>query len=393
MSSPSPNDNTSSKATPTVDATRRIFTSPEDESAHQHLLRRQLEKEATDLGFEKVGIASTDLRQDRERFRAWVADGLHADLDYLTRHGEKRFQPEVLVPGTVSIICVRLNYLFPGLDSVKTLNDRRKAYISRYALGRDYHKVLRTKLQKLATRLSERWGPFGYRVFTDSAPVLEKPLASQAGLGWMGKHTLILDKSVGSWFFLGELFTDLPLPISSPVEPHCGKCRACLRVCPTQAIIEPYRLDAGRCISYLTIENKGPIAPELRPLLGNRIFGCDDCQLICPWNRWAKTTTVADFTPRHGLDATDIVTLLYWDESDFLQRTAGNPLRRAGYGGWVRNLCVAAGNAPGDPALLQALHQKKTALSAHSADKTPAWLMEHLADAIHKQESRLGTAE
>lgn len=356
---------------------------------------QELQTQAQALGFEKVGIASLDLATDAERFKTWLSQGFHADMDYLAKHGEKRYRPELLIPGTLSIICVRLNYLFPGLESLKVLKDPTKAYISRYALGRDYHKVMRQKLKKLALSLQKIWGEFGYRVFTDSAPVLEKPLAQKAGLGWMGKHTLVLDKTAGSWFFLGELFTDLPLPESHAVEPSCGKCKACITICPTQAILAPYQLDANRCISYLTIENKGPIPKDLRPLIGNRIFGCDDCQLVCPWNRWAQPTKEADFTPRGQLANSDIETLLNWDETTFLTQTEGSPIRRPGYFGWVRNLAVAASNAPASLSVLEALEQKRANLATaldSSAHKTPAWLLEHLEDAINAQNKSLAEA-
>lgn len=403
---------------------RRIF------SAAQIAQRvQELKEQATALGFEQVGVASIDLTQDAERFKAWLSQGFHADMDYLAKHGEKRYRPELLIPGTLSIICVRLNYLFPGLESLKVLKDPSKAYISRYALGRDYHKVLRQKLKKLALALQDKWGAFGYRVFTDSAPVLEKPLAQKAGLGWMGKHTLILDKTAGSWFFLGELFTDLPLPQTEAVAPSCGKCKACITVCPTRAIVAPYQLDAGRCISYLTIENKGPIPKPLRPLIGNRIFGCDDCQLVCPWNRWAQPTQEADFSPRGNLATADIESLLRWNEKEFLSRTEGSPIRRPGYFGWIRNLAVAASNAPGDPRLIQTLTEKLEALrpkdnGTHTSDgtegnidstnsedskkgaaadnerphevvsdvPTPDWLIEHLEDALAAQTEKHRTA-
>lgn len=358
---------------------------------------QELKAQAQALGFEQVGIASLDLAADAERFKSWLSQGFHADMSYLAKHGEKRYRPALLIPGTVSIICVRLNYLFPGLDSLKVLKDPTKAYISRYALGRDYHKVLRQKLKKLALSLQETWGEFGYRVFTDSAPVLEKPLAQKAGLGWMGKHTLILDKTAGSWFFLGEIFTDLPLPETEAVEPSCGKCKACITVCPTQAIVAPYQLDANRCISYLTIENKGPIPKDLRPLIGNRIFGCDDCQLVCPWNRWAQPTQEADFTPRGNLADSDIKTLLNWDEKTFLANTEGSPIRRPGYFGWVRNLAVAASNAPASQSLLETLRQKRNSLRSEAnasaeietSTTVPSWLFEHLEDAINAQAQAL----
>lgn len=377
-------------------ASKRIFTAPQLEGMMQ-----ELSSLAQQIGFEQVGIASIDLHKDADRFKQWLHQGFHADMTYLAKHGEKRFRPELLIPGTLSIICVRLNYLFPGLESLKVLKDPTKAYISRYALGRDYHKVMRNKLKKLAQQLQQAWKPFGYRVFTDSAPVLEKPLAQQAGLGWMGKHTLILDKNAGSWFFLGEIYTDLPLPQSEPLSPSCGKCKACITVCPTQAIVAPYQLDANRCISYLTIENKGPIPKTLRPMIGNRIFGCDDCQLVCPWNRWAQPTQEADFTPRGILAAPDIVALLHWDQEQFLKNTEGSPIRRTGYWGWLRNLAVAAENAPGSATLAQALAEKikevsrinsKSQTEEASRDTAPEdWLLAHLKEAHQQQKDKLSS--
>jgi len=272
---------------------------------------------------------------------------MHGEMAYMQAHGLKRSRPAALVPGTVSVISVRMNYLPSGAaDPEEVLRRPERAYISRYALGRDYHRLIRRRLQKLADRITEAFGPFGYRAFCDSAPVLEKPLAEQAGLGWIGKHTVLINENRGSWFFLGELYTDLPLPPSEPASAHCGSCRRCLDICPTGAIVAPYKLDARRCISYLTIELKGSIPVEIRPLLGNRIYGCDDCQLICPWNRFARHSREPGFRPRHNLDAAGLLNLFRWSSQEFEQRLAGSPIRRIGYRRWLRNIAVALGNAP-----------------------------------------------
>ena len=298
------------------------------------------------LGFQQVGIADLDLADAGARLDAWLDAGMHGEMAYMSRHGSRRSRPDELVPGTASVISVRMDYLPREAASPTGLLDHeRKAYVSRYALGRDYHKVLRGRLKKLAARIETAIGPFGHRVFVDSAPVLEKPLAEKAGLGWIGKHTNLIDRDTGSWFFLGELFVDLPLPADRAATAHCGTCRACIDVCPTDAIVAPYVLDARRCISYLTIELKGPIPAELRPLVGNRVYGCDDCQLFCPWNKFAKPTDEADFAPRHGLDDVGLVELFGWGETEWLQKTEGSAIRRIGYERWLRNVAVALGNA------------------------------------------------
>jgi epoxyqueuosine reductase len=309
-----------------------------------------------ELGFQHIGIADTDLGAAEARLLSWLGRGRHGEMNYMESHGTRRSRPQELQPGTVRVISVRLDYL-PGraADSDTVLRDPRRGFVSRYALGRDYHKVLRARLQKLAERIEARVGPFQYRAFTDSAPVLEKALAEKAGLGWIGKHTNLIDKQTGSWFFLGELYTDLPLPVDTPAENHCGTCRACLDVCPTQAIVAPYELDARRCISYLTIELRGAIPEELRPLVGNRIYGCDDCQLVCPWNRFARATNEPDFAPRHGLDAPALIELFSWSEEEFLKYTEGSAIRRIGHECWLRNIAVALGNAPPSEAVVGAL--------------------------------------
>jgi epoxyqueuosine reductase len=316
-------------------------------------LVQRLREWARALGFSQIGIAGIDLAAAEPGLQAWLSAGFQGGMGYMAGHGLKRARPAELVPGTVRVISVRMDYLprsaGAGDDWLQreavALADAQHATVSIYARGRDYHKVLRARLQQLAERLAREGGPFGHRVFTDSAPVLEVELATRAGLGWRGKHTLALSREAGSMFFLGEIFVDLPLPIDEPVSAHCGGCRACIDVCPTQAIVAPYRLDARRCISYLTIEHDGPIAPELRPLLGNRIYGCDDCQLACPWNKYAQRTSLPDFDERHGLGSATLRALWAWDESEFLRRTEGSAIRRIGWQRWRRNLAVAMGNA------------------------------------------------
>ncbi|NBB93753.1 MAG: tRNA epoxyqueuosine(34) reductase QueG [Gammaproteobacteria bacterium] len=318
-----------------------------------------------ELGFAEVGIADTDLSLYESRLDEWLSEGRHGEMDWMAAHGRKRSRPALLHPDTRSVIVVRMDYLPESARPVEELLEAPdRAVVSRYALGRDYHKLIRKRLKKLAARIEREIGPFGHRVFTDSAPVLEKPLAEKAGLGWIGKHTILLSRHAGSWFFLGEIYTDLELPADRPVAPHCGTCRRCIDVCPTQAITGPYQLDARRCISYLTIELKGSIPEELRPLMGNRVFGCDDCQMVCPWNRYAQHTGEADFAPRKDLDAGDLIELFGWSETTFLERTQGNPIRRTGYERWLRNLAVALGNAPGTPEVVAALEARRTHPSA-----------------------------
>ena len=311
---------------------------------------------AAQLGFQQVGITDIDLTEDALRLDAYLAAGYHGEMEYMASHGTMRSRPDELVPGTLRVISVRMDYLPEDTQMAQMLAQPEQAYVSRYALGRDYHKLIRKRLQQLAEKISQEIGPFGHRAFVDSAPVLEKPLARKAGLGWVGKNTLILNRKAGSWFFLGELLVDLPLPIDQPNDrDHCGKCTACLQVCPTQAFVGDRVLDARRCISYLTIELKGAIPEELRPLIGNRVFGCDDCQLVCPWNRFAKPTQEDDFQPRHRLDNSSLVELFMWTEDEFLARTLGSPIRRTGYERWLRNLAVGLGNAPSTIAVLEAL--------------------------------------
>ncbi len=333
-----------------------------------------------ELGFAQTGFTQADTGAAGERLQQWLDKGYHGSMAWLAEHGEKRWQPKLLLPGTVSVICVRMNYLATDhsstgslladkLDTHNTmitrLKDGKKAYISRYALGRDYHKLMRKRLATLASKIEAAYGqPVVQRPFVDSAPVMEKPLAEQAGLGWIGKNTLLLNRHAGSWFFLGELYTSLALPPDQPTpEKQCGQCRACHKVCPTDAFPEPYVLDARRCISYLTIENKGAIPPEFRKAMGNRVFGCDDCQIICPWNRFSSPSPEQDFQPRHKLDNSDLVTLFEWDEATFLNNTAGSPIRRIGYERWQRNLAVGLGNAPCSAPVVSALQAKLNSAS------------------------------
>ncbi|MDQ3270274.1 MAG: tRNA epoxyqueuosine(34) reductase QueG [Pseudomonadota bacterium] len=311
---------------------------------------------ARELGFQQAGIADVALELDEAHLNDWLAAGQHGEMDYMARHGAKRARPAELVPGTRRVISVRMDYGSDDDDEAwRTLADGERAYVARYALGRDYHKLLRGRLQKLADRIEAAVGAFGHRVFVDSAPVLERALARDAGIGWIGKHTCLINRGAGSWFFLGELFTDLPLPLDTPPSAHCGTCTRCIDICPTGAIIAPYRVDARRCISYLTIELKGPIPEELRPKIGNRIFGCDDCQLVCPWNKFAKRNDEPDFRARNDLDRATLAALFAWTEEEFLQRTEGSAIRRSGHQRWLRNIAVALGNAPTTPEVVAAL--------------------------------------
>lgn len=311
------------------------------------------------LGFSAVGIADIALEREVEGFQAWVAAGHHGEMEYMARHGDKRWRPDELQPGTQSVICVALDY-WPNesRDADAVLADGEAAYLSRYALGRDYHKVLRNRLQAFADAINKEIAAHHYRVFTDSAPVMEIPLACKAGLGWRGKHTLLLSRERGSMSFLGEIYTSLKLDSDVPQSDHCGTCTACIDVCPTQAITGPHRLDARKCISYLTIELKNAIPVEFRKAIGNRIYGCDDCQLVCPWNKFARKATVPDFEPRNGLDSATLVELFAWTETEFNGRLQGSPIRRIGHQAWLRNIAVALGNAPSSPTVTQALHER-----------------------------------
>jgi len=328
-------------------------------------LARRVRELAHGFGFQRCGITGIELGEDEAYLRDWLANGLYGSMEWMARHGEKRSRPDDLVPGTLRVISVGLDYgRRDDAEAWETLADGERAYVARYALGRDYHKLMRQRLQKLADRIAEEVGPFGHRVFVDSAPVLERALARNAGLGWIGKHTCLIDKEGGSWFFLGEIYVDLPLPVDEPATAHCGTCVRCIDVCPTRAIVAPHRLDARRCIAYLTIEHEGSIDEELRPLIGNRIFGCDDCQLVCPWNKFAKRSDEPDFRARNNLDETTLADLFGWDEEEFLQRTEGTAIRRSGHERWLRNIAIALGNAPSTPEVVAALQSRRDSSNA-----------------------------
>ncbi len=353
-------------------------------SSHQYgntgmaALRDAIATWCAELGFQQCGISDIDLTSAEARLREWLERQFHGSMRYMQRHGSKRSRPAELVPGTLRIISVRMDYLPESQDSMKhQLDHERNAYVSRYALGRDYHKVLRGRLRALARRIEERVGDFGYRVFVDSAPVLEKAVAEKAGLGWVGKHTNLINRNEGSWFFLGELYTDLPLPVDAPESSHCGSCRACIDVCPTDAIVAPYVLDARRCISYLTIESKAAIPEDFRKAIGNRIYGCDDCQLFCPWNKFARRTTEADFAPRHGLDDASLADLFAWDEATWLEKTEGSAIRRIGHEQWLRNVAVALGNAATSAEVVAALKSRQHGHSELVAEHVAWALSQH----------------
>jgi epoxyqueuosine reductase len=333
------------------------------------------------LGFDRTGIAAVDLAADAAYLDRWLALGRHGEMQYMARHGTKRSRPAELVEGTISVISARMNYLPEALsDAENCLADPARAYIARYALGRDYHKILRQRLARLADRIRELIGDGRFRVFVDSAPVLEKALARDAGLGWIGKHSNLLDRSASSWFLLGEIYTDLPLTPDRPTTGHCGSCTACIDACPTRAIVAPYEVDARRCISYLTIELTGSIPVEFRAAIGNRIFGCDDCQLVCPWNKYAMRTAEEQFLPRHGLATAALTELFGWSEVEWDTRTSGSALRRPGYTGWLRNIAVALGNAPTTPAVV-------ASLNARADDPSPV-VREHVAWALGRHDGR-----
>lgn len=332
---------------------------------------------AREFGFQRCGIAGVELGEDEAHLRDWLAQGLYGSMGWMARHGDLRSRPQELLPGTLRVISVGLDYGRNDSDDAwRTLADGERAYVARYALGRDYHKLMRNRLQRLAERLQQEVGAFGHRVFVDSAPVLERALARNAGLGWIGKHTCLIDKDGGSWFFLGEIYVDLPLPIDAPASAHCGTCMRCIDICPTDAITAPYRLDARRCISYLTIEHDGAIPEDLRVPMGNRIFGCDDCQLVCPWNKFAKRHDEPDFRARNDLDTATLPQLFAWDEAEFLRRTEGSAIRRSGHERWLRNIAVALGNAPATPDVLAALASRRE-------DPSPL-VREHVAWALRR---------
>jgi len=344
-------------------------------------LKSRLQQWSRELGFQHLGVAGVDLAEDEAQLRDWLAQGQHGDMQWMARHGDKRSRPAELRPGTLRVISVRMDY-GTGDDAAAwdTLADGARAYVARYALGRDYHKLMRGRLQQLADRIEAEVGPFGHRVFVDSAPVLERALARNAGLGWIGKNACLIDKDTGSWFFLGEIYTDLPLPVDVPASAHCGTCTRCMQVCPTGAIVAPNRVDARLCISYLTIEHAGAIPEALRPAIGNRIFGCDDCQLACPWNKFAKRFDEPDFRARNDLDRATLAQLFAWTESEFLQRTEGSAIRRTGFERWSRNIAVALGNAPHSAAVMAALESRR-------ADPSDL-VREHVAWALDAQAAR-----
>ncbi len=345
-------------------------------------LKQELDALARARGFDALGVSDVALAPDADRLTRWLDIGLHGEMGYMSRHGTKRTRPDELVPGTLRVLSARMNY-WPSDESVSApdaLRDQESGYISRYALGRDYHKLMRNSLQDLAMDVVARVGPMGYRVFVDSGPVLEKALARNAGLGWIGKHTNLIARDAGSYFFIGEILTDLPLPIDAPASAHCGSCAACIPACPTGAIRAPYRLDARRCISYLTIELHGAIPVELRRLMGNRIYGCDDCQLVCPWNKFARAAAHPDFKVRHRLDSSRLAELFAWTETEFLARTEGSAIRRIGYERWLRNIAVALGNASSPPGNLAALGAR--------AEHPSALVREHVAWALEEHARR-----
>ncbi|MDQ3056408.1 MAG: tRNA epoxyqueuosine(34) reductase QueG [Pseudomonadota bacterium] len=339
---------------PHLQSSLQQSSTPPDYAALAHRIKQH----ARELGFQRCGISDIALGDDEAHLRDWLAKGLYGSMKWMARHGDKRSRPQELIPGTLRVISVGLDYGQDGTAAWDTIADGERAYVARYALGRDYHKLMRQRLQQLADRIAGEIGPFGHRVFVDSAPVLERALARNAGLGWIGKHTCLIDKDGGSWFFLGEIYVDLPLPLDASASEHCGTCMRCIDICPTQAITAPHRLDARRCISYLTIEHEGSIDEELRPLIGNRIFGCDDCQLVCPWNKFAKRTDEPDFRARNDLDRATLAELFAWTEEEFLARTEGSAIRRSGYQRWLRNIAVALGNAPKTPEVVAALEAR-----------------------------------
>ncbi|WP_439101585.1 tRNA epoxyqueuosine(34) reductase QueG [Congregibacter sp.] len=342
----------------------------------------QIRAWAKELGFAQLGVSDIDLAEHETYLQRWLAAGYQGQMQWMGDHGSKRSRPEELVPGTCRVLTLRMDYLSDGAEPMAVLEDPHKAYIARYTLGRDYHKLVRKRLAQLAKRIEEHLGHGRYRAFVDSAPVLERALAENAGLGWIAKNTMLINQDAGSWFFLGEIYTDLPLPVDPPQDSkHCGSCQACLDICPTNAFVGPFELDARRCISYLTIEHKGSIDPELRPLMGNRIFGCDDCQLVCPWNKFAQPTKEQDFRPRHGLDDSDLLTLFNWDEETWAARTEGSALRRIGYERWLRNLAIALGNAPTSAAIIEAL-QRRAAYPSELVQEHVSWALERHGAAI-----------
>lgn len=358
-------------------STTMPINTPTEKNLDPQALTAQVKQWAREFGFQDVGISSIDLSKHKTTLDQWLAEGYQGEMGFMSKHHDMRTQPDQLHPGSLNAICVRMDYLPPDIETVKILQKPEQAYLSRYALGRDYHKILRKRLAKLAKKISELTGPFNSRPFVDSAPLMEKPLGKQAGLGWQGKNTLLINREAGSYFFLGELLTDLPLVLDAPYEEdHCRSCTACLDICPTNAFPQPYVLDARRCISYLTIELKGAIPEEFRSAIGNRVFGCDDCQLVCPWNRYCHFTEEADFSPRHQLDHTDLLELFQWSEEEFLKKTEGSPIRRTGYDGWLRNLAIGIGNSAAGEKAIIVLERRK--------GETSLMVQEHIEWAIKR---------
>ena len=343
------------------------------------LIAADIKKWGVELGFQQVSFTDIDLSKYEHHLKDWIDRNYHGAMSYMAENHDKRCHPEQLVPGTIRVVCVRMDYALDSKDSLESMENTGKAYVSRYARGRDYHKLIRKRLQKLARRIQDVVGPFGYRAFVDSAPVLERALAEKSGMGWIGKNTMLINKQAGSWFFLGELFTDLPLPVDEQVSDHCGSCSACLDICPTNAFIKPNLLDATRCISYLTIELRTSIPVEFRKPMGNRIYGCDDCQIVCPWNKFSKPTHEKDFTPRHNLDDAQLVDLFAWSEREFLKRTEGSAIRRIGYDCWLRNIAVALGNAPSSKEIVGALQSR--------LNNVPDMVNEHIEWALLQHKS------
>ena len=342
-------------------------------------LATDIKEWGVELGFQEVCITDVDLSEYEQQLKDWIDRNYHGAMYYMAENHSKRCHPEQLVPGTIRVVCVRMDYALDSGDSLQSMQDTETAYVSRYARGRDYHKLIRKRLQKLARKIQDIAGPFGYRAFVDSAPVLERALAEKSGMGWIGKNTMLINKQAGSWFFLGELFTDLPLPVDEQESDHCGSCSACLDICPTKAFVKPNLLDATRCISYLTIELRTSIPVEFRKAMGNRIYGCDDCQLVCPWNKFSKPTDEKDFSPRHNLDDAKLVELFAWSERDFLNRTEGSAIRRIGYDCWLRNIAIALGNAQSSKEIISALRAR--------LDNVSDMVKEHIEWALLQHES------
>ena len=347
----------------------------------QNKLLKSLRLWAKEVGFQDLGVSDIFLEKTEKQLSQWLEKGFHGEMAYMIQHGTKRTRPAELVPETVRIITVRMDYWpEPSAEPWSVLDNDQLGFVSRYALGRDYHKLMRKRLAKLADKIKSEIADMGYRAFCDSAPVMEKALAEKSGIGWVGKHSNILNKDHGSYFFLGEIYTDLPLPVTSAVSEHCGSCIACIDICPTQAIVAPYQVDARRCISYLTIELKGAIPIEFRSMMGNRIYGCDDCQLVCPWNKFAQMTEQTDFLPRNNLDAPALLDLFAWTEQDFLTKLEGSPIRRIGHQSWLRNISVALGNAKSSPEIINALHARRVTASE--------MLLEHIDWALEQQSEK-----